>query len=179
MKFSVFVLLISVALSACSDPSSETKSGNLRALVSGTYKTKSEITLDDVTARARSFLHPPDYEVAYTGDLGYLGKRLEIHYRRRPLLVAIKIPQSKFEYAVLVFDLSSLPDAERLQLISLIRSELIPGLEQSQVVSRQIRTNTQSLGPNNSFKPNPHQGGAWLHAFGYIRTQSPPCCGSA
>jgi hypothetical protein len=35
------------------------------------------------------------------------------------------------------------------------------------------------LAPNNSFKPNPHQGGAQVHAFGYICTQSPPCCGSA
>ena len=33
--------------------------------------------------------------------------------------------------------------------------------------------------PNNSFKPNPHRGGAWLYAFGYIHIQSPPRCGSA
>jgi hypothetical protein len=33
--------------------------------------------------------------------------------------------------------------------------------------------------PNNSFKPSPHQGGAWLYAVGYIHIQSPPCCGSA
>ncbi|GAA4861151.1 hypothetical protein [Luteimonas vadosa] len=35
------------------------------------------------------------------------------------------------------------------------------------------------LPPNNSFKPNPHQGGAQVRAFGYICTRSPPCCGSA
>ena len=31
--------------------------------------------------------------------------------------------------------------------------------------------------PNNLFKPNPQQGGVWLHAFGYIRTQSRPTAG--
>jgi hypothetical protein len=36
-----------------------------------------------------------------------------------------------------------------------------------------------ALMPNNSFKPNPHQGGAWLYAFGYIHIQSPPRYGSA
>jgi len=28
--------------------------------------------------------------------------------------------------------------------------------------------------PNNSFKPSPHQSGAEVHAFGYIRNQSLP-----
>jgi hypothetical protein len=31
---------------------------------------------------------------------------------------------------------------------------------------------------NNPFKPNPHRGGARLHAFGYICIQSPPRYGS-
>jgi len=33
-------------------------------------------------------------------------------------------------------------------------------------------------GPNNSFKPNPHRGIAWV-LFRYASTQSPPRCGSA
>jgi hypothetical protein len=35
------------------------------------------------------------------------------------------------------------------------------------------------MSPDNSFKPSPHQGGAYVHAFGYICTQSPPRCGPA
>ena len=35
-----------------------------------------------------------------------------------------------------------------------------------------------ALRPNNSFKPNPHRGTAWV-LFRYASTQSVPRCGSA
>jgi len=121
---STFFALFSFHVSGCVR-SAESEQVPVPAPVttSGVYSTEVETSLSKFVSDLRAgFQSSRGYEIEFTGDHGYRGEYLELSYNGVVVVDAMKIPMEKTEYALTVYELSSLPAGDRAVLRGLIKS---------------------------------------------------------
>lgn len=100
--------IVALALAMCVACSAS--SHDRPAVATGTFATDDEASLSILAAKLRSSALQGDrYTIDFTGDYGYKGQYLHVAYDGVGMLDAIRLPDGPPEYAVALYDTSTLP----------------------------------------------------------------------